>query len=46
MLLERSTNVNNVDLNEILKKTVILIAKTYRDLVEVSFKELLLMNIY
>ena len=44
MLLESSANVNNVGLNEILK-TVILIAKTYKDLVEVSFKELLLMNI-
>ena len=37
MLLERSTNVDNVDLNEILKKTVILITKTYRDFVSVSF---------
>ena len=44
MLLESYANVNNVGLNEILK-TVILIAKTYKDLVEVSFKELLLMNI-
>ena len=44
MLLESSANVNNVGLNEILK-TVILIAKTYKVLVEVSFKELLLMNI-
>ena len=44
MLLESSTNINNVGLNEI-RKTVILIAKAYRDLAEVSLKDLLLINI-
>ena len=46
MLIGRSTSVNNVGLNEILKKRSFLIAKTYRDLVAVTSKELLLMNIY
>ena len=46
MLMERSTNVNNVGLNKILKKRSFQITKTYGDLVAVSFKELLLVNIY